>query len=473
MSIEAVVDSLTGDSLPNAAAGWRCVNDSTRAQPRSRANRVALVRKPGSSIGLKRQCDAEMRCSNRSNRDGCSASPPRSATTSARWRTALFPTRPRSTSSPPTSTATASSTSSSLTRPRIPSTSCSATATATFQPAVQIAVGEAIEGREFVGDFNNDGKLDLFLPGPQLANHAIVLLGNGNGTFQPRSTRRRSPSAGTLPAGWCRRRFHRRRQARRGQHAAEQLGRRRRLYRPAGQRRRHLPGWPRRTLNALHYSRWSTAARLQRRRQARHGDRRRHRGVSDQTGTASSRSCWATATAPSTPAHITPARRPTSDENIVVNPEDVVARRREPRRQARRDRHPTTITTSTCSSATATARSSPPTAWRAGVSTRDVVIVDVNADGLLDLVVTNVGVGPGGAALLRRASMPGLGLRAAWQWRRHLSMPRSNTTRSSIPAGRPSATSTAIRSPTWPSRRFQRPLRQRDAESAPTDRPRS
>src|SRR6266478_3678915 len=35
----------------------------------------------------------------------------------------------------------------------------------TFQPAVPYAVGESIEGREFVGDFNGDGKRDLFLPG--------------------------------------------------------------------------------------------------------------------------------------------------------------------------------------------------------------------------------------------------------------------------------------------------------------------
>src|SRR5262249_5560774 len=57
----------------------------------------------------------------------------------------------------------------------------------TFQAAVQVAVGESIEGREFAGDFNNDGKVDLFLPSGDINScHAIVLPGNGDGTFGPR-----------------------------------------------------------------------------------------------------------------------------------------------------------------------------------------------------------------------------------------------------------------------------------------------
>ena len=60
----------------------------------------------------------------------------------------------------------------------------------TFQGAVKIPLGVPIDGDIFTGNFNGDGKLDLFLPsavfssgGSALDSQAIVLLGNGNGTF--------------------------------------------------------------------------------------------------------------------------------------------------------------------------------------------------------------------------------------------------------------------------------------------------
>ena len=54
-----------------------------------------------------------------------------------------------------------------------------------FQPPVQINIGQAIEGCIFAGDFNGDGKLDLFLPGaPGTNDRPIILLGNGDGTFK-------------------------------------------------------------------------------------------------------------------------------------------------------------------------------------------------------------------------------------------------------------------------------------------------
>jgi uncharacterized lipoprotein NlpE involved in copper resistance len=58
----------------------------------------------------------------------------------------------------------------------------------TFQPAVKFATfTKPIDGDVFVGDFNGDGKLDLFVPSIVLSppsSYPIILLGNGDGTFQ-------------------------------------------------------------------------------------------------------------------------------------------------------------------------------------------------------------------------------------------------------------------------------------------------
>jgi hypothetical protein len=70
----------------------------------------------------------------------------------------------------------------------------------TFEPATPVAIGEGIQGDVFVRDFNNDGKFDLFLPGS--SSQAIVLLGKGNGTFSAPINSSSFAVAGDYPRGW-------------------------------------------------------------------------------------------------------------------------------------------------------------------------------------------------------------------------------------------------------------------------------
>src|SRR5262249_33521561 len=53
------------------------------------------------------------------------------------------------------------------------------------------------------GDFDNDGRLDLFLPSGASGNPAIVLLGNGDGTFRPRIDSSSFAVSGNYPRGWA------------------------------------------------------------------------------------------------------------------------------------------------------------------------------------------------------------------------------------------------------------------------------
>ena len=97
--------------------------------------------------------------------------------------------------------------------PRITATCpcCWATATAPSSPRSPYAVGVRA-GRIVAGDFTGDGQLDLAVANDG-ANDVSVLLGNGDGTFQPQVDRTRSGSVSIRPRGG---RLHRRRPARPG-----------------------------------------------------------------------------------------------------------------------------------------------------------------------------------------------------------------------------------------------------------------
>jgi hypothetical protein len=67
----------------------------------------------------------------------------------------------------------------------------------TFQAPVTISVGNNFLYWITAGDFNNDGKLDLAVVNGGSPGTVSVLLGNGDGTFQPPST---PTSVGTNPS---------------------------------------------------------------------------------------------------------------------------------------------------------------------------------------------------------------------------------------------------------------------------------
>ena len=167
----------------------------------------------------------------------------------------------------------------------------------TFQPQVTYAVGSAPDAI-VAGDFNGDGRPTW--PSPTTAaNDVSVLLGNGDGTFQPQVTY----AVGTEPVRPRGGRLHRRRPHRPGR---RQLRLQRRVG-AAGQRRRHLPAPG--DLRGGERARRDRGGRLHRRRPHRPGRRQLRLATT-------CRCCWATATAPSRPR--SPTRWGTSPDAIVA-----------------------------------------------------------------------------------------------------------------------------------------------------------
>jgi hypothetical protein len=274
----------------------------------------------------------------------------------------------------------------------------------TFQPAVSYAVGEAIEGDVFVGDFNNDGKLDLFLPGDiNSANHPIIMLGKGDGTFGSRIDSSSFAVSGTYARGWAVGDFN-------GDGKLDVVATTPSLSADSGGVVVLLgkgdgtfgPGIAN-PPPLLHYSRWVTTGDF-------NGDGKLDLAVADGQGSGT-----ATGTAELTillgngdgtfklGGHYASPGTPGADN---LNPEDVYAA------DLNHDGKLDVIVSDYdqninvfMGNGDGTFR--PAVGYTTGEYPRSVSAADVNGDGKVDLVVNNVGIGPGGAEFQKEGAKPG------------------------------------------------------------------
>ncbi len=308
----------------------------------------------------------------------------------------------------------------------------------TFQPAVQIPVGQAFQGDVFVDDFNHDGKPDLLLISSNL-DQPLVMLGNGNGTFQTAIASSSFAYSGYYPRGWTVGDFN----------GDGKLDIACTLPSETSNTGRYevLLGNGNGTFQTaivgpavLGYSRWVTTGDF-------NHDGKLDLAIADGQGTSGN-----TANVELTilqgngdgtftlGGHYASPQFPDgTDTAAVSNPEDVVVAdvNNDNKLDVIESDYDNTINVFL---GNGDGTFQPAKSFDPGNYPRDVIPVDINHDGKVDLVVTNVGINTGGASRPRMA-MSQAHWRCCWATGMALSRLPSPTARRSIRAGRPRAIS--------------------------------